>query len=170
MKMLSIIAVVLFAATLSFAQDAEFPSRGEEGTISITSDPTGSMVYLDAEELGKTPINMPFRSGRFDLIIMDQGIELVNTRFNVWANKENKYRAATKIPIGKIEVTTKPGRCKIWLDAERAGHTDGGTLTLHNIDAGTHVVLAKCGGRKKEQLVEVTGEETTKVLINTYKK
>ncbi|MGL1936372.1 MAG: PEGA domain-containing protein [Fibrobacterales bacterium] len=170
MKLFTILTTLLLTLGTLFAEEMTFPERGSEGTIIITSDPRGSVVYLDAEELGKTPVEMPFRSGRFDLVIMDQEIELVNTRFSVWPDSINTYNATTKIPIGKIELKTKPGKCKVWLDGERAGSTQGGTLTMHNLDAGTHLVRIKCGSKSKEELIEVTGEETIKVTMNVYKK
>ncbi|MGL1902842.1 MAG: PEGA domain-containing protein [Fibrobacterales bacterium] len=170
MKLFTIITTMLLALGTLFAEEITFPERGGEGTVIITSDPRGSIVYLDGEELGKTPLEMPFRSGRFDLTIMDQDIELVDTRFSVWPDSVNTFHATTKIPFGKIELRTKPGKCKVWLDGERAGSTQGGTLTMHNLDAGTHLVRIKCGSKSKEKLIEVLGEETVKVTMNAYKK
>lgn len=161
------------SVSTSFAQDdEEFAPRGGTGTITIITDPPNSDVYLDGENLGKSPImKKKFRSGPLKLIIMDQNKELINTRFNVWPNKENKYEGKTVMPQGTIKVSTNPSKCWIYLDGEQADRTDGSSLTLNSIDAGDHTVSAECPGRKAfEVLVNVKGEQTSEVFLDAVKR
>jgi hypothetical protein len=175
MKLWKSFLILTFAAiTLASAQDDEpaIPPRGGEGTINIDIQPVGSTVYLDAEEIGKSPIkDLKFRSGRHDLLVIDQEQELISTRFNVWPDSLNTFKGKTVMPFGNIEVTTNPGRCNIFLDGEQADYTNNGPLMLKNLDAGDHVIKAKCRGfRAKEALVNVPGEQTVKVHINARKR
>ena len=150
--------------------DEAVPERGGTGTIKIVTEPAGSIVYLDGELLGKAPIEKSFRSGRFNLVVMDQGQELINTRFNVFPNKLNEYNTKTVMPYGNIEVTTNPPKCRIALDEDDADKTDGGKLTLKHIRVGNHMVKATCGKQSKQEMVQVVGESTVKVTLDFTKK
>ena len=179
MKSLKILTALLAcAAFAAFAGDDDFevPERGETGHVTIKTDPQGSKVYLDGEELGKTPIvNREFPTGRFDLIIIEEGrrqqIELVNQRFNVWPDKNGKqdqrnvFEQKTRMPWGNLELTTTPGKCQVMIDGELADRTDGGTLTMRNIREGDHLIEIKCGGATADTLVRIIGEETLKVHL-----
>jgi hypothetical protein len=166
-------ALALALSANAFADDDEdFAPRNGFGTITIITDPPNSDVYLDGENLGKSPINKKrFRSGPLRLIIMDQGKELINTRFNVWPNKENVYKGETTMPSGTVKVATNPSKCQIYMDGEIADRTDGGPLTLNSVDAGDHTVGASCPGRKHyEVLIKVQGEQTTDLFLDAVKR
>ena len=82
------------AVTLSFcavvAMAEEPPPRGEPAKVTILTEPSNSEVYLGGELLGKSPIeNRDVKSGRYTLIVVDQGYELVNKRVNIWPNNKN---------------------------------------------------------------------------------
>jgi len=167
-------AILMLAFSVSvFAQDEDdLAPRGGTGTVTIITDPPNSNVYLDGEFLGKSPIiKKKFRSGPLKLIVQDQNKDLVNTRFNVWPNKENVYDAKTVMPIGRIKVTTNPSKCNIYLDGEIADRTEGSELTINSVDAGDHTLGAECGGKLKyEILIPVQGEQMTEVHLDVQKK
>ncbi|MDR0516000.1 MAG: PEGA domain-containing protein [Fibromonadaceae bacterium] len=167
------VALTLALSANVFANDDEdMAPRNGKGTITIITDPPNSDVYLDGENLGKSPINKkPFRSGPLKLIIMDQGKELINVRFNVWPNKENVYRGSTVMPHGTIKITTEPSKCQVQMDGEYADRTDGGPLTLNSVDAGSHTIGAQCPGLKLfEELIRVEGETTTEIHLDAKKR
>jgi len=166
------VALTFVLSVINVFADDEFAPRGGTGTITIITDPPNSDVYLDGDSLGKSPINKrSFRTGPLKLIILDQGKELINTRFNVWPNKENVFRGTTIMPHGTIRVTTTPPKCHIYMDGDRADHTDGGELTLHSVDAGDHTVGAHCPGKKAfEVLINVKGEQTTVIHLDANKR
>jgi hypothetical protein len=168
------VALTLALSVNVFAQDDddEFAPRGGMGTITIITNPPNSDIFLDGEFLGKSPIvNRQFRTGPLRLVIQDQNKELVNTRFNVWPNRENKYETKTVMPHGAIKVTTNPSKCNIYLNGELADRTDGGDLTITNVDAGSHTLAAECGGRLSfETLLLVKGEQMTEVHLDVQRK
>ncbi|MDR1760439.1 MAG: PEGA domain-containing protein [Fibrobacter sp.] len=168
--LLSFLLIAFFAFPV-FAED-DVPPRGGTGKVTIITDPPNSQVFLGGEDLGKSPIvERDFKSGRHTLVVVDQGYELVNERFNVWPNKVNTYDAKTVIPKGNIRVTTIPGKCVVYVNGELSDKTDGAALTIRNLDAGDHLVRIECGGkRNKEALVNVKGEETTEITIDATKK
>ncbi|MDR2579631.1 MAG: PEGA domain-containing protein [Fibromonadaceae bacterium] len=170
--------VLPFALTLAlsinvFAQDDEDPPpRGGQGTVTIITDPPNSDVSLGFQDLGKSPIlKRPFPSGRHNLIVIDQGKELINVRFNVWPDRENVFKGTTTMPIGGIKVTTNPDKCHIYLDGEMADHTAGGPLTINSVEAGDHTIGAICPGlRLYEILINVRGEQTTEVHLDARRR
>jgi len=163
--------LMLAFSVCAFAEDDLAP-RGKMGTITIITNPPNSDVFLDGEDLGKSPIiKRQFRTGPLRLVIMDQGKELINTRFNVWPNKENKFEGSTVMPHGTIKITTNPNKCQILLDGDYADRTDGGPLTLNSVDEGDHQVSANCPGRKPyEVLVKVEGEKTLELFLDAVKR
>lgn len=171
-KILSFSALtVALCAMVAFA-DEDPPPRGGVGKVTIITEPPNSEVFLGGESLGKSPIvEREFKSGRYTLIVVDQGYELVNQRFNVWPNKVNTFDSKTVIPKGNIRITTNPGKCIIYIDGDNADKTDGAPLTVHNLDAGDHMVRAECrNGRSAESLVKVEGEKTIDVTLDATKK
>lgn len=174
MKKLYIFALmVAFLSINVFAADCdgdEPPPRNQNAVVNIITEPPNSDVFLGGEPLGKSPIeNVTVKSGRQTLVVIDQGFELVNKRVNIWPgkNKCNDFNFGTKIPKGHIKVTTNPGKCIIFIDGDQADKTDGAPLTVHNLDAGDHVVRAECSNRKSaEALVTVKGEETVEVTLD----
>jgi len=172
MKKRSFITLLcLLLGVAAYSQDDEgdmnVPPRGKKAVMTVITEPANSDVYLGGKFLGKSPITeMTVKSGRQNLVIVDQGYELVNVRFNVWPDSNNTYNARTVIPKGTIDVSTNPPKCQIYVDGEMADFTDGAALTIKNLDAGDHLVGAKCGGKMKEQMVKVKGEETSTILID----
>ncbi len=158
--------LISFCALSAMAEEP--PPRGQPAKVTIITEPPNSEVYLGGELLGKSPIeNRDVQSGRQTLIVVDQGYELVNKRVNIWPNKPNNFNFGTVIPKGHIEVTTIPGKCIIYVDGDNADKTDGAPLTVHNLDAGDHMVRAECNnGRSAEKMVKVEGEKTVQVTID----
>ena len=55
--------------------------------------------------LEKAQLLNEFKSGRHTLVVIDQGFELINERFNVWPNKVNTLVAKRSFQ-GHIRITT----------------------------------------------------------------
>ena len=167
MKYFSLTALlVAFLAFMAVAEEP--PPRGGVGKVTIITDPPNSQVFLGGEDLGRSPIiEREFKSGRHTLVVIDQGFELINERFNVWPNKVNTFGGKTVIPKGHIRITTTPAKCIIYVDGEHSDQTGGAALTVRNLDAGDHVVRAECSNRKSvEELVKVEGEKTIEVHLD----
>jgi hypothetical protein len=172
-RLLALPATLTLALSQSAFADDDLAPRFPSGcTVTIITEPANSDVYLDGVDLGKSPINKkPFRCGPLKLVVMDQGKELINTRFNVWKNKDNVFKGETIMPHGVVKVTTGALKCQVLMDGDVADRTDGGPLTLNSVDAGSHTIGVQCGGHKYvEELVKVEGEQTTEINFDMSKK
>jgi hypothetical protein len=172
MKNILLLLLLTLGLTLLWAEQDydDLPPLGGTGTVVINTDPPGSKVFLDGEEIGKTPLTKKFRSGRWTLIVMDQEHQLVKTRMNVWPDSVNTFDSDTKMPYGNIQITTKPGKCDIYVDGEWAEGTDGSYLTIRNLDAGDHLIKATCGRLSKDTIVTVPNEETLELFLDVTKR
>ena len=64
--------LAVFAATFSLAC--------VERTVSINSEPQGAIVVLNDQEIGRTPVKVPFTwYGDYDIIIRKQGFKTIHT-------------------------------------------------------------------------------------------
>ncbi len=70
-------AAAFFAALVSTAGCIE-------RTVSINTEPQGATVFLNDEEVGQTPIRVPFTwYGDYDIIIRKQGFKTVQTNHRI---------------------------------------------------------------------------------------
>jgi len=55
-----------------------------ERKLTITSEPAGALVYLSSEEIGRTPVTIPFTwYGDYDVILRMEGRETLKTHLNI---------------------------------------------------------------------------------------
>jgi hypothetical protein len=55
-----------------------------ERTVSINTEPQGATVFLNDEEVGKSPVKVPFTwYGDYDIILRKTGYETIRTHSNV---------------------------------------------------------------------------------------
>lgn len=70
--------------TFSSGQELWFDNEGSENTIRVISEPSGSTVYIDGSEVGKTPFSSAaITNGDYELKISHEGYESTSTRINV---------------------------------------------------------------------------------------
>ncbi len=168
--LISIVFGLLFSS-LAFTQeddgsDMEVPERGGTGQVTVITTPSKAKVYLGGEEIGITPIEeKSFPSGRHDLTIMLQGEELVSKRVNVWPNKTTKIEETLVMPYGTVIVSGAPNNTRIQIDDVDVGKTEGGPLTINNVQQGDHILKASRGAKKRKYDISVSGEDTTEVKI-----
>ena len=77
-------------------------------TISITSEPTGALVYLNDEEVGRTPVTVPFTFyGVYDVRMEAQGYHPLWTEQKAqapWWETPGIDLFAETVPNGKAEL------------------------------------------------------------------
>jgi hypothetical protein len=72
------------SGSLAFLLLAALISGCIERTVSINTEPQGATVFLNDQEVGKSPVKVPFTwYGDYDVIIRKPGYETVHTNCNV---------------------------------------------------------------------------------------
>jgi hypothetical protein len=146
------------------------------GSIEVASTPAGSSISLDGNYVGQTPL-----TGYFDLTSVRQGTHTILIRHKdfqdftqsvyvqggnvVTINAQLSPNAPSPIPdtTGQIIVASTPAGAELFLDNTFRGITP---VTLSDIPAGTHVVMARQAGyTDASQTVTVTGGQSTPVAL-----
>jgi hypothetical protein len=156
----------------SCGQDADNPpARGQMGSVSVITTPEKAVVSLNGERLGITPVDTAYPTGRYSLIIMLNGEELVKERINVCAGEKTTWEGPLKMPYGSVAVKTNPLKINavVYVDGEQVGTTKGGVLTINRLEAGTRVFKITNGKRRKEMSVNVLPEETVDLNVDFKK-
>jgi len=77
-------------------------------TISVTSQPTGALVYLNDEEVGRTPVTVPFRYyGTYDVRLEAEGHDPLWTQAQAkapWWEYPGPDLLAEAVPKGKSQI------------------------------------------------------------------
>jgi hypothetical protein len=76
-----------------------------ERTVTITSKPTGALVYLNDQEVGRTPVTVPFTFyGKYDVRLEQDGYQTLSTSQDMvapWWEFPGPDLIAEAVPNGK---------------------------------------------------------------------
>ena len=79
------------------------------GTVSIRSEPSGSVVYLNGNRLGTTPINnKSLRESRYQLKFTKDGYKDLDTTINVIHKEKTNFTASLKFLTGIFKILVRP--------------------------------------------------------------
>lgn len=95
-------------ATLLILAVALFSLGCVERTIKITSEPEGALVYLNDEEVGRTPVAVPFTFyGTYDVRLEAEGFEPLSTQQRAvapWWEAPGPDLFAETVPHNKVDL------------------------------------------------------------------
>lgn len=99
-----------------------------ERTISVTSEPAGALVYLNDEEVGRTPVTVPFTFyGAYSVRLERDGYHALGTQQKAvapWWEMPGPDLFAEMIPNNRVKLA--------WhFDLEKADATDPDTVIDH---------------------------------------
>jgi hypothetical protein len=122
------------------------------GALYVTSVPSGSMVYLDGNYRGRTPLSLNNIATGSHIVECDlAGYYDWKSTVSVPVGGTMTVTAPlSPIPAstaGWIYVTSNPGGAAVFLDGGTAGTTPAsGTLNLNAVTAGDHIIMVKLDG------------------------
>ena len=149
--------------------DASIPPRGGHGRVQIITNPPQAVAYMGGEKLGLTPVDTIVPSGRQKLTIILNGEDLVQEeRVNVWPDSTLVIRKTLLMPYGSLTVKTEPLKwdCKVFIDDEDVGSTQGAPLTINHIRAGDHAIRVVYGKKSRENSVLILPEKSVDLMVN----
>jgi len=163
---------------------------GATGTLSVTSTPTGAMVYVDGVYKGITPVTIPkVSSGSHQLKVTKSGFQDYSTAVNIPAGKTAsvpimlKVGSSTTIPTtvpttvpttaptqapsgatGTLSVTSTPTGAMVYLDGIYKGITP---VTIPKVSSGSHQLkVTKSGYQDYSTSISVPTGKTATIPVN----
>ena len=82
-----------------------------EGSIDLTSDPSGAEVFIDQQPVGATPIKLKVTGGQVQLKVYISGFKMEETTIHLersWGNKRHHFVLDVATPLSKGIFDTKP--------------------------------------------------------------
>jgi hypothetical protein len=145
----------------------------ESGSVTITSDPSGSPVLVDGVLRGATPFSVALRPGRHDIGV-GTGAKLSSQRINVTnggdasifvelARGTESAAAPIAAAVGGLHVATEPPGAKVLIDGEARGVAP---LTVADLKAGEHAVVVKGTGEPVSRTVTVQEGAVASLVIS----
>jgi hypothetical protein len=116
------------------------------GTLSLLSDPKGTIVYLDGKKMGKTPENgdplviSELKSKKYRLEV--QAAHYKSSTYYPLIQDERILKKKVKLrPVyGLLNVTSKPDGATVYVDGKEIGRTP---LRQFKLDKGSYEVMVK---------------------------
>ncbi|MBO8183446.1 MAG: PEGA domain-containing protein [Archaeoglobus sp.] len=114
----------------------------ETGILSVTSAPTGALVYINGEYKGKTPLNLELPPRTYTVKIAKQNYIDYTTTMTLQAG-ETREISVSLIPAGYLTVYSTPSSAEVYVNEEYIGTTP---ITNYKMPTGTYTILVKKAG------------------------
>jgi archaellum component FlaG (FlaF/FlaG flagellin family) len=136
-----------------------------EGSISITSEPSGASVYLDGTHMGKTPISLDdVVSGSHTIKLTKPGYNSKTLTLSLSSGGVENIRELLEPLTGSISVSSDPCGANIYLDGAYKGTTP---KTISGVLIGSHTIRLEKNDYKDYLLesTSVEAETTTPITV-----
>lgn len=138
---LAIVALVQGSFITFWWGSGRIAAPPRNGSVSITSEPSGARVSIDGEARGATPLTVTLLAGshRVDLT---SGNKVRTHTLNVGAGRESSLHAALEVassapPVGGLNITTEPSGARVWVDDHARGQSP---VSISDLKPGTYQI------------------------------
>ncbi len=124
------------------------------GTISIKSEPSDATIYIDNDDIGKTPLKINYIIGNHNIKLSKEGYE--SQSWNMVLN-ENDTLIYNKVlnECFKVTIQTDGTYDRIYIDGEYKGYS----RVTESLTAGKHkIIIERSYNKKVEREIIVTPE------------
>ncbi len=116
----------------------------ETGSLSVTSDPSGSPVVIDGTVRGATPLKVTLAPGTHTVEVgtgsQARSQQLTVTRGGDSSVHVGLMPATATAGVGGLQIATEPAGARVWIDGEPHGVAP---VTVSNLKVGDHVVTVR---------------------------
>ncbi len=115
------------------------------GSLTITSEPSGSPVSIDGSSSGTTPLTIALNPGDH-LVEVGAGAQARAQTLKINGGSNLMHVALAALPAaapstgGGLQIATEPAGARVWIDGEARGVSP---LTISNVAAGEHAVVVR---------------------------
>ncbi len=154
----------LLSLLLVFAVSIFLASCEGKGKI-IIKEPPNADVYINGKKVGKTPIELELREGKYDITVeTDPFISETKKNVQVYFDKTIVLKF-NPTPKGILEVQSNPSGAEVWDNKVYLGNTP----LKEKLDPGLHKILLYKGKLSAERKVNIEYRKTTKLFVNLEK-
>ena len=139
--LLAVVALVQGSFITFWWGSGRIASPVQNGSVSITSEPSGARVSIDGEARGVTPLTVTLLAGshRVDLT---SGTKVRTHTLNVGAGRESSLHAALEVPaskpaVGGLSISTEPSGARVWVDDHARGQSP---VSISDLAPGPHQI------------------------------
>ncbi|MCP4412824.1 MAG: PEGA domain-containing protein, partial [Gammaproteobacteria bacterium] len=139
--------------------------QSKAGSISIKSNPSNAMAFIEGEEIGKTPITITNSSpGTYYLEVRMDGYESWNKNVDFELGKEITITADLQMKAGSISINSNPSGAIIHIDGKKSGKTPE---TITDLSPGIHSVRIIMDGYEDwSESVDIKGDKENTLSAN----
>ncbi|WP_457643382.1 PEGA domain-containing protein [Persephonella sp.] len=149
---------LLFAAGLFFA------SCEGKGKL-VIKEPPNADVYINGEHVGKTPIELELKEGKYTIEVATSPFDLERKK-DVWVYFDHTTELTFHpTPKGLLVVDSKPQGATVMEGRNPLGKTP----FKDKIDVGEHHIVLKLGAVGTSRVVNIEYGKTTKLFVNLEK-
>lgn len=100
------------------------PFLSGEGTLRITSSPSGADIFIDGVNVGRTPATIKAKAGAVRVLVTEGG-ETLPCRQTVTVTPGTASTIACTLGtlFGQLDINSSPPRAEVYLDGKRLGKT-----------------------------------------------
>jgi hypothetical protein len=92
------------------------------GSLEILSEPSGSKVFLDGEEMGQTPLSLPaVRMGQHRVRVTKEDYDSYEEQVSVTEGERKKVLASLRKMTGVLSIRTEPSGASVFIDGKPVG-------------------------------------------------
>ncbi|MBT5307422.1 MAG: PEGA domain-containing protein, partial [Candidatus Scalindua sp.] len=131
------------------------------GSARLESEPTGAVIFVDGEDVGKTPkVLTGISPGKHEVEIRMDGYDSCVQMLKIKNGKESLFSASLLRKKGSLMLISKPENALIYLEGKKYGRTPH---TINELTPGTYTIELSLDDYQawSEKTDIVSGEEAT---------
>lgn len=141
---------------------------GKSGVVIIRSKPSGALVYLDAEPVGRTPTAFyEVSEGEHSLTFVLEGYQTTHTPFTIKAGEVKEIEEILLMRTGDVEISSNPAGATLYFDGNKIGTTP---QKLEGVLAGLHEIRLELSGYSPLTATIIVDENASQKRTFTLKK
>ena len=158
--------VIMLIEGGAFATAYWYVKPREVGYLLVNSTVAGLDVSIDGKVQGKTPLSLELPPGRHTIELRGQGVTKA-VPVEIAPNVQTSQMIAWSRPakVGRLSLKTTPAGAQVMVDGQPRGLSP---LTIDDLPAGPHQVVAQNESGTVEQTVRVVADETLEIDVPIY--
>ena len=162
--LLILVLVLQSASIVWWLRAGQGPPVADASSVTITSDPAGSVVSIDGAALGITPLTTTIAAGTHELRVGDEAPQSIRAEAGGSSTLHVVLATGTTAaaPTGSVEITTEPQGAAITVDGVSRGVSP---VRVADLPPGTHAVTLARAGRLLRRSVTVRAGASTALVV-----